>query len=190
LLERVAQRFGDEPGLDGISGRTVALDGRSSASWRRDAAFLTDDNLWNAVNSASIFLRREVVTRVGEFDTRLGLGAGTAWSSGEEIDYVIRAVREGARIAYDPGLIVIHDVATLDENELRQLGYRDGASVGYLLGKHRYPNRVVARMAIRPIGGAIVSLARLDRAQAGVHLATLRGRLAGYRATRSSKIAA
>ena len=32
----------------------------------------------------------------------------TPWSSGEEIDYLVRAVRNGARIAYDPQLTVTH----------------------------------------------------------------------------------
>jgi hypothetical protein len=35
-------------------------------------------------------------------------------------------------------------------------------------------------MLIRPIGGALVALARNDRAQAAFQLATLRGRLHGY----------
>ena len=51
---------------------------------------------------STIFLRRELVARVGDFDERLGLGSGEPWSSGEEIDYLIRAVRAGARIEYDP----------------------------------------------------------------------------------------
>jgi hypothetical protein len=36
-------------------------------------------------------------------------------------------------------------------------------------------------MFIRPIGGALVALARGDRAQAAFQLSTLRGRLLGYR---------
>ena len=37
LLERVAERFGDR-GLDGLTGRAVDAEGRSSASWKSDAA--------------------------------------------------------------------------------------------------------------------------------------------------------
>jgi hypothetical protein len=36
-------------------------------------------------------------------------------------------------------------------------------------------------MLIRPAGGAALALARRDRARAGFHLSTLRGRLRGYR---------
>ena len=94
---------------------------------------------------------------------------------------MIRAVRSGARIAYDPELTVIHDEARLDTGGLTALGFRDGASVGYVLRKHRYPARVVARMLVRPVGGAVVSVLRADLARARFHLATLRGRVAGYR---------
>jgi hypothetical protein len=66
----------------------------------------------------------------------------------------------------------------------RQLGARDGASVGYILGKHDFPIRTVARMAVRPVGGALLSIARADLESARFHLATLRGRVRGYRSGR------
>jgi len=62
-----------------------------------------------------------------------------------------------------------------------RMGLRDGASVGYLLRKHSYPKRTVARMLVRPVGGVAVSLVRLDTKRAHFQLATLRGRIAGYR---------
>ena len=178
LLERVALGLADTS-LDGLTGRAVGLDGRSSESWRLDPAILTDDNLWNRAISYTIFLRRHVVETVGAFDEQLGLGSGTAWSSGEETDYLVRAVRSGARIAFDPTLTVVHDESPLSRHDLRTRGFRDGASVGYILRKHRYPARVLTRRLTRPLGGAVLSLARGDMARAGFHLATLRGRIVG-----------
>lgn len=186
LLERVARQLGEDPGLDGLSGRSVAPDGSASASWKEDPAVLTDDNLWNRVNSAAIFLRRPVVERVGAFDERLGLGSGEPWASGEEIDYVIRAVRDGARISYDPSLSVTHDGPPVEA----ALRYRDGASIGYLLRKHGYPPRVVARMLARPLGGTLTALAQGDAASARYRIATLRGRVRGYLGASRSKISA
>jgi GT2 family glycosyltransferase len=159
LLERVAARL---DGLDGVTGR--------EASWTTEAARLTRDNLWNRAISFTIFLRRAVVDRVGEFDERLGLPS----SSGEEIDYLIRALDTGARIDYDPSLVVAHPAKQVD---LAAVGARDGASIGYILRKHRYPVRVVLRMLLRPAGGIV-----LHPRSARFHLATLRGRLRGYRA--------
>jgi GT2 family glycosyltransferase len=185
LLIRVAQRLSSSR-LDGLVGRTEDHEGRSSPSWKRDPAVLTDDNLWNRANAATIFLRQEVVERIGSFDERLGLGSGEPWSSGEETDYLIRAVRAGARIEYDPSLVVEHEVRTDDTS----VGRRDGASVGYLLRKHHYPVRVVGRMLVRPAGGVLVSLAHRDRPRARYYAASLRGRIAGYRAASSSKSSA
>lgn len=190
LLARVASRLAERPSLDGISGRSVGRDGRSSESWERDAALLTDDNLWNRVNSGAIFLRRDLVARVGAFDERLGLGSGNPWSSGEEIDYVIRAVRAGARIEYDPSLVVGHESEAPDGTALRALGSRDGASVGYLLRKHNYRTGTLTRMFVRPLGGIALSLAKRDTGKAGFHAATLRGRARGYLGARRSKSSA
>lgn len=176
LLERVAARFAHDPSLAGLSGRGADRDGRSSPSWKPDAAILDRSNLWNRAASYGLFLRRALVERVGFFDERLGLGAPGPWSSGEEIDYLLRALETGARIAYDPTLLVQHAVRDDDP----AIGYRDGASVGYLLRKHRYGPRAVGRMLVRPLGGAALALARADAARARYHLAAARGRVRGY----------
>jgi hypothetical protein len=158
LLDRVAARL---DALDGVTGREL--------SWTAPAAVLTRDNLWNRAISFTIFLRRHVVERVGSFDERLGLPS----SSGEEIDYLIRALDAGARIEYDPSLVVEHPRKPIDPTSV---GARDGASVGYILRKHRYPPPVVARMLVRPAAGVV-----LHPRRARFHLATLRGRIGGYR---------
>jgi GT2 family glycosyltransferase len=186
LLGLLAERFAADPLLDGLTGRAEDDEGRSSSSWKRDAVFLTADNLWNRANAATMFLRRGLVERVGGFDERLGLGSGEPWSSGEETDYLIRAIAAGARIAYDPTVVVLHDVREDDA----AIGLRDGASVGYLLRKHRYPPRTVGRMLVRPVGGAALALARLDVARARYYAATVRGRIRGYRGARRSNSSA
>jgi GT2 family glycosyltransferase len=181
LLEHVAQRFASRPELGGLSGRAADPSGRSSFSWAPDGALLVPDNLWNRVISFAVFLRREVVTDVGDFDEQLGLGAATPWSSGEEVDYLIRALRAGALIEYDPDVVVLHEEKTLGAARLRTIGRRDGASIGYILRKHGYPASVLARMFARPLGGVLLSAARGDAARARFHAATLHGRVLGYR---------
>ena len=155
LLARVAARL---ERLDGVTGR--------EPWWTTAAATLTRDNLWNRAISFTIFLRREVVERVGLFDERLGLPS----SSAEEIDYLIRALDAGARIEYDPSIVVEHPRKHGD------VAVRDGRSVGYLLRKHRYGPGMVARMLIRPTAAIV-----LHPTRARFHAETLRGRVSGYR---------
>jgi GT2 family glycosyltransferase len=155
LLERVATRLAR---LDGLTGR--------EPWWTTGPAVLTRDNLWNRAISFTIFLKRDVVERVGPFDERLGLPS----SSAEEIDYLIRALDAGARIEYDPTIVVEHP------RKLADVATRDGESIGYLLRKHRYGRKTVTRMLLRPAAGMLVHPRR-----ARFHAATLRGRWRGYR---------
>ena len=179
LLERIALRFARDPGLGGLVGRAVDTEGRSDPNWDEALGRLTRDNVWHRGISFTIFLRRGVVERVRDFDEKLGVGSPDAWASGEEIDYLIRAIGLGDRLEYDPAVTVVHPETQRSPEALRALRYRDGTSVGYILRKHRYPARAVARMLVRPLGGAALSLARADLARARTHLSTFRGRLAG-----------
>ena len=185
LLERVAARFALEPGLQGLTGRTADTGGTTSPRWGTTSAVLQRDTVWHGGNSASTFLRVTLVRGVGDFDERLGLGSGTPWESGEEIDYLVRALALGARIEYDPSLVVTHATRDPSPSELATLGRRDGGSVGFILGKHRYPRRMVARMLVRSLGGALVEALRRNRPRASFYLATFTGRLHGYRAGRA-----
>jgi glycosyltransferase involved in cell wall biosynthesis len=174
LLARVAARLGAEPQLAGLVGRD------DRGTWPTTPGLLTRTNLWSRAISFTIFLRAPLVEQVGSFDERLGLPA----SSGEEIDYLIRAIDVGARIEYDPSLVVHHDAT---ERPLAEVGARDGHSIGYMLRKHRYPLTAVARMLVRPLGGALLAAAHGDGTSARFHAATLRGRISGYLSTSSAK---
>lgn len=187
LLERVAAAFGRET-LDGIVGRTADPAGRPAR--RRFATVggrVDRKSVWHCGNSASMFLRRDLVDRVGAFDESLGLGSGTPQAQGEEIDYLIRALDGGARIFYDPGLVVFHDDPPRSAAARRAAAAQAGLTVGFLLARHRYPAQTVTRMLVRPVGGALLGLARLDAATARAHAVTLGGRLRGYAAGRSRR---
>jgi GT2 family glycosyltransferase len=180
LLARVARGFSADSTLDGLTGRATDGRGRSSPSWPADAAILTRDNVWNRANSSTTFLRAGLMARVGKFDESLGLGAGATSTSGEDIDFIIRALALGARIEYDPTLTVGHNEKPQTAASLRALGSRDGASVGVMLRKHHYPAETVARMLLRPAAGAVLALGRHDVVRARFHAATAAGRVRGY----------
>lgn len=184
LLERIAARFAGEQGLDGICGRPLGPDGRSSGRWPSMAQPITPDSVFRTAISHTIFLRRRVVQRVGAFDEQLGLGAGTPWTSGEEIDYVVRALGEGARIEYDPSVVITHPAKQVGADELVALGRRDGGAVGYLLAANRYPPSTIVRLLLRPLLASVAFAVLLDTTRARFHLATLGGRVRGLAAGR------
>ena len=187
LLERVAARFHGDPALGLLCGRLADADGRAVGRWATERRRIGLGDVWHAATSATIFARRETVERVGPFDEVLGLGPDARFRSGEEIDYLVRAIRAGVRVEYDPALVVVHPRRTVSDDELTALGRRDGGSVGYVLARHRYPASAVARMLVRPAGGALASLVLLDGTRARFHAATLSGRVCGLRYGRSRR---
>lgn len=185
LIARVAERFAADPGLDGLAGRPVAADGRTAGRWPARAQRIRPETVFHTAISHTIFLRLSVVGRVGGFDERLGLGSGTPWSSGEEIDFLVRALYAGARIEYDPSLVVTHPVKAPLPDELVALGRRDGGSLGYVLAANRYPAGTILRLLVRPLVAAVAFAVLLDGTRARFQLATLGGRLRGLAAGRA-----
>lgn len=188
-LERVARAFAASPTLAGVSGQLADPYGRPSGRWPQQAQELTPETVWNRAVSHSLFLRREALVAAGPFDETLGLGAGTRRESGEEIDLLVRVLQAGGRVRYEPDVVVLHETPPRPRELERALARRDGASVGYILARHRLGPRLVGRMAVRPLGGAALALARRDPATARTQLEVLRGRASGYRAGLSATAA-
>ncbi|MFN8224343.1 MAG: glycosyltransferase family A protein [Gaiellales bacterium] len=180
LLERVVNRFAGEPRLDGVTGRTAEPGGATSDRWPVKPRILDLRTVWHGGNSASLFLRRDLVERLGRFDEAIGFGSGNPWELADEIDLLVRAIQSGATLEQDPSFVVHHAVRreTFVEERLRLK--RVGAGVGYVLGKNRVATPVLVRRLVNPLGGIALSLARLDLQRARLHATTLRWRLVGY----------
>jgi glycosyltransferase involved in cell wall biosynthesis len=181
LLRAVAARLARESDLDGVVGMAVDDRGRPSAAsrWDTGAGALTLHNVWRRAVSITIFLRRRVVEQVGHFDESLGMGSATRFQSGEEVDYLIRAVRRGFRLEYDPSLRVVHPQGPSDEAAAARVAARNGLAMGELLRRHYGP--VFSFYMIGRAGaGAFRAAASRDRTQWVVHSNALRGRLSGY----------
>jgi len=191
LLARVAARLRDRPELDGVTGRTAEPDGTTSDRWPTAPRILDLTSVWHGGNSASLFLRRGLVERIGRFDEGIGFGSGNPWELADEIELLVRAIQAGALLEQDPSLVVHHDVKRPTRDEARVTTRRVGAGVGYVLGKNRVGGTVLARRFLMPLGGIALSLARLNGEQARLHAITfswrVRGYLGGRRARSSAK---
>jgi glycosyltransferase involved in cell wall biosynthesis len=182
LLLRVAEFFAANAGYRGLAGATSDKEGRASALpadlHRGD---LDRWNVWRRAISFAVFLRRETVARVGDFDTQLGVGAGTPWGSAEETDYLLRAMELGERLYYDPSIVVYHPnpIQVVTSGSLvRAKSYSRG--MGRVLSTHRYPFWYVGYFLLRPLGGALLALAGGSSLRARYHLSVATGRVDGW----------
>ncbi len=184
LLQRIVEYLEANPHLDGMTGRSVNRQGRSSsARWAPNSGILNRFSLFTRGISITIFLRRRVVERVGNFDETLGLGSGTPWGSGEESDYLIRAVNCGFAVMYLPDILVFHDDnISAHDKRARERAYSYSMGMGRLLRKHSYPWWFVSYNCIRPLGGALLALLKGRSNTLRYYIAVFLGRLAGWTA--------
>jgi glycosyltransferase involved in cell wall biosynthesis len=187
LLNRVEAVLRADPQLHGVSVRAITPTGTPTLTrWDRGRGLLDRGNVWRRAVSPGIFLRRGLIDRVGMMDERLGVGAGSPWGSGEETDYLIRAIDLGFRVLYEPSLHVFHPDRGASVRSAAQ-GEKYGLGMGYVLGKHGYTWLSLARCYTRPLAGAALktALGRLDEAR--FHAAVARGRRSGWRAARGRR---
>jgi glycosyltransferase involved in cell wall biosynthesis len=181
LLRSVRMLLDGNPDWDGVTGRVVDEKGNQcSGNFSTVSGNVDRYNVWARAISSAIFLRRAVVERVGQFDETLGLGSGTAFGSGEETDYVIRALQAGFRIEFLADLVVRHPNPErhIDRTTLRKT-YSYGCGMGRVLTKHRYPLWFKVRALARPLGGAVLSLTSLRFLPAHLYWKRCVGRLRG-----------
>jgi hypothetical protein len=102
-------------------------------------------------SSGTMFFTGDLVTALGDFDERLGLGA--RFGSAEDCDYMIRALVAGARAVYDPGLLVLHPY-----KRLRHEQYFAGSAA--VLAKHAFGRGRTLSALFRRLAVGLVLLGR------------------------------
>ncbi|MES2537308.1 MAG: glycosyltransferase family A protein [Pseudomonadota bacterium] len=116
-------------------------------SWTRSRAFRDVP-----VSSITLFIQRRLLNRIGGFDSRLGVGQW--FGAAEETDLVLRALRIGATMAYEPSAHVHHavDPPQPGANAQDRLAARQRArGTGALYAKHNLPAWVIARGLVAPL---------------------------------------
>jgi glycosyltransferase involved in cell wall biosynthesis len=133
----------------------------AALSWERSSRFRD-----LPVSSITLFFHRELLDTIGGFDGRLGVGQW--FGAGEETDIVLRALRAGARVVYEPGALVHHrmDSETIKHSlVMRRAATTRARGTGALYAKHRLPLWVIARGLMSPV------IKPLARGQLGAELA-------------------
>lgn len=180
FLPLLSDWFEAHADIDGVS--VISRDERgrpSNLRWDTRGGVMGRNNIWRRAISYTVFLRREVVTTVGEFDPELGVGSGTRWGSGEEADYLLRALNAGFRLYYEPSIAVCHSQANLERGAAVR-GYSYGLGFGRVQRKHSVPFPTVLYYWTRSLAGAALSLTKLDHDMVSLHWGNLRGRVRGW----------
>lgn len=167
LVERVVELFAAHPDAGLFTGRTVDAGGRDSLGLFLDSdATISKSNVWLIGNSNSLFIRAPIARRIGGFDETLGVGAQSPFKSGEETDFVLRALATGARGVYRRDLVVHHDQAPVGGagGAARAQDYARG--FGRVLRLHDYGWPYLAMRVLRTSARAALALATGDMATA------------------------
>ena len=180
-LTNVCRQLELDPDCAGLSGRVLGFDGRPyNLRWPEQAEPIQKRRVWMQALSVSLFLRRTVVDSVGMFDESLGVGAGTRWGSGEETDYVLRALSAGYLLRFDPSIEILHPAAK-DRFDLAQRAraYAYALGMGRVLRTHSFPVRDRLKFVLRPALGSLLYAAQFHFSGARYHAGVAKGRLQG-----------
>lgn len=191
MLARVASLFDENPGTAAYTGLCVDEHGNISAGGSGLTEMCADvnrNNVWHCGVSASIFIRRSAAKAVGDFDEKLGLGSGTPFQSGEETDFLLRAISLDYKVTFRRDLLIHHPMPPTgtDRAMLRRTwGY--GLGMGRVMRKHRYGVLWAMSAVGRPMIGAALSFGsgRLDTAR--LRIVRAAGRLQGWLASEKGR---
>lgn len=180
LLGAVHGLLDGNPRMDGVTGYTVDSEGNmSNGSFDTSPGLLNEGNVWRRAIESAIFLRRRVMDGMW-FDECLGAGAGTMWGAAEGTDYMIRLLKRGAAIHFDPRLEVIHPQLPMAHDEkFARKAYAYGCGMGRVLKKSGAPVRLKAKYLIRPLAAIAVYGVRRDLPTARWYWEAFKGRLHG-----------
>lgn len=178
LLEHVTTMLGSHPEWGGVAARSLDASGRpSNLRWDAGAGPVDRFNCWRRVIAYGLFLRREVLERVGGLDVELCV----PFASGGETDLTLRVLRAGSTIWYDPSLSVHHpQQAPRWSRTSAARGYRYGVGAGIIMRRFGYPVWFVGWRIGQLLAGSGYLLLRGRPADARYYLAMARGRLRGW----------
>lgn len=180
LLAQAVRLFSDHPESDVITGRSIDTDGKDSAG-RFDPAggYVNKLNVWRRAVSFTIFLKKSAADGIGRFDEEIGVGADTIYHSGEETDYILRALRLYS-VYYDPSLTVYHPnpLCQYTPQTIRR-AYRYGCGYGKVVTKHGYTVRFKLGSLLRPFLGMMVFGTAFQFPKSLYYWNSFKGRLRG-----------
>jgi glycosyltransferase involved in cell wall biosynthesis len=153
LLAMVARILDGQSKLDGVAVCSVDEEGRvSNGRLDERSGPINGSDVWAHTIEYTMFLREQSVRGL-RFDERIGPRSRHAVGSRRRDRFSMQLLERGASLYYDAGLVVVHAsaVPAYDKRALAR-AYSYGASMGYVLKKHKRPIWSKASRLIRPLG--------------------------------------
>lgn len=110
-LTVIWREFSQDPGLQVLTGAVELFNPADLAitvrRHKERVAFQTLSDSFNLMVGCNCAFRHGLIDRIGNFD--VNFGAGSQFYSAEDSDFFFRAWRSGAKLVYEPSLLVFHD---------------------------------------------------------------------------------
>lgn len=182
ILEHVTRALEQEPTLDGMTGCSVDENGKlSQGRWASEPFRIDRFNVWISATSYTIFLRAPAVRAVGRFDEQLGVGSGSKWGAGEEVNFLLGAIEKGYAVRYDPTLRINHpDPIMAFDDKAWARGKLYNRGFGRVLALHRYPLYFVLYLTGRAAAGCVLAALKGDGGRARYYWIAATQRVLGW----------
>jgi glycosyltransferase involved in cell wall biosynthesis len=155
--------------------------GMAQLRFGETACPLDDRTVWTKAITETCFFSAEFLRDMGGFDEALGIGCPTPWQSGAETDLLLRGLRAGWSLVFEPRIVVYEDNPEdpqSDEPAFRAKSRHAARGTGRVYRRH-YGTARCAQIVIRALGAAMVCWVRGRRPQAGWYLQKAIGRIEG-----------
>ncbi|MGB2589050.1 MAG: glycosyltransferase family 2 protein [Candidatus Acidiferrum sp.] len=157
-IENIAREFSSRADLGVLGGRIELYDPRDlpiTIRTSRERLVLSNGaGVFSFIAGCNMAIRREVLQRVGPFDTKLGPGSPKD-TVADDPDYVYRAFRSGAKVEYVPDILVHHNHGRRSDLDAQNLKRKYLRGRGAFYAKHILRgDRTVLKMAyweLRPL---------------------------------------
>nr|AYQ75673.1 glycosyltransferase [Cohnella candidum] len=180
LLCKAVHLFVRNPEASIITGRSIDADGKDAVGKFDHVEGSVDKyNVWRRAVSFTIFLRKEAADAIGGFDEEIGVGASSIYHSGEETDYILRALCR-FNVYYYPDLTVRHPNPLLQYSpQIIRRAYKYGCGFGKVVTKHRYTVRFKIRALLKPFLGMMLFCTAFQFPKSQYYWNSFKGRLRG-----------
>lgn len=148
---------------------------RASQAYSRENKF----SVFNNAPSWVLFFRKCVIDTLGPFDESLGIGCSSPYQSGEETDYVLRALEQHYTVSRNPDAFVYHDAPDYAAPHVFAKTFSYALGRMYLLKKHNFPLWFKLANVLYPLALLPLDAIRQGKQAACYRWAMFKGRLQG-----------